>query len=281
MPLKTLIVDDEPIARQILREELESIPAVEIVGEADNGSMALASILEHRPDLVLLDLEMPLMGGLEVVRRLPPGPHLPVVIIVTAYDSFAIQAFEAGAVDYLLKPVAQARLAQAVERARRLSHRDAAEKLAQLSRGQPRTRQSTPADVSPTPTAAGVPPTRHVRSRKVVGKVGEEYFLLNASEISAFQADGDIVWIHTAKRRYMATQTLETPGGAAGLLHRVPAHPPQRAGEPGSCPQNERAQQPTLADHAKQRSGIHRQQAPGQRGARNSEMVKPVRSSSI
>lgn len=203
MPLKTLIVDDEPIARQILREELESIPAVEIVGEADNGSMALASILEHRPDLVLLDLEMPLMGGLEVVRRLPPGPHLPVVIIVTAYDSFAIQAFEAGAVDYLLKPVAQARLAQAVERARRLSHRDAAEKLAQLQE----VAETRQAPAPPTPTAAA--PPSDTSFRKVVGKVGEEYFLLNASEISAFQADGDIVWIHTAKRRYMATQTLK------------------------------------------------------------------------
>jgi two-component system LytT family response regulator len=195
VPLKTLIVDDEPIARQILREELESIPAVEIVGEADNGSAALASILQHRPDLVLLDLEMPLMGGLEVVRQLQPGPHMPVIVIVTAYDNYAIQAFDAGAVDYLLKPVAQARLAQAVERARRVSQKDAAEKLAQLQ------------EVAEVRELAGAPSgTSH---RKVVGKIGEEYFLLNAAEISAFQAEGDIVWIHCAKRKYMATQTLK------------------------------------------------------------------------
>jgi two-component system LytT family response regulator len=195
VPLKTLIVDDEPIARQILREELESIPAVEIVGEADNGSAALASILEHRPDLVLLDLEMPLIGGLEVVRQLPPGPHMPVIVIVTAYDSYAIQAFDAGAIDYLLKPVAQARLAQAVERARRVSQKDAAEKLAQLQEvAELREFGAVPCDASP---------------RKVVGKIGEEYFLLNASEISAFQAEGDIVWIFAAKRKYMATQTLK------------------------------------------------------------------------
>src|SRR5580700_6797892 len=130
--LKILIVDDEPSARQILREELESIEDIEIVGEADNGSVALASILQHRPDLVLLDLEMPLMGGLEVLRNLKTGAHMPVIVIVTAYDSYAIQAFDAGAVDYLLKPVAQPRLAQAVERARRVNQKDAAEKLAQL-----------------------------------------------------------------------------------------------------------------------------------------------------
>jgi two-component system LytT family response regulator len=199
VPLKTLIVDDEPIARQVLREELESIPAVEIVGEADNGSAALDSILEHRPDLVLLDLEMPLMGGLEVVGRLQPGPYMPVIVIVTAYDSYAIQAFDAGAIDYLLKPVGQARLAQAVERARRVSPRDAAEKLAQLQEVAEVREAGVPSDAFP----------RDASPRKIVGKIGEEYFLLNASEISAFQAEGDIVWIYSAKRKYMATQTLK------------------------------------------------------------------------
>jgi two-component system LytT family response regulator len=195
MRLKTLIVDDEPIARQILREELESIGDIEIVGEADNGSVALASILQHRPDLVLLDLEMPLMGGLEVVRNLKTGAHMPVIVIVTAYDSYAIQAFDAGAVDYLLKPVAQPRLAQAVERARRVNQKDAAERLAQLQElAEPRE----------------APPSSGRPLRKVVGRIGEEYFVLNASEISAFQAEGDIVWIFADKRKYMATQTLKT-----------------------------------------------------------------------
>lgn len=189
MILKTLIVDDEPIARQILREELESIHDVEIVGEADNGTAALASIQQHRPDLVLLDLEMPLMGGLEVVRNLKRAVHMPVIVIVTAYDSYAIQAFDAGAVDYLLKPVGQVRLAEAVERARRVNRRDAAEKVAHL--------QELAAAPAETP------------ARKVVGKIGEEYFLLSASEISAFQAEGDLVWIFAGKQKYMATQTLK------------------------------------------------------------------------
>lgn len=203
MTLKTLIVDDEPIARQVLREELEAIPDVEIVGEADNGKAALDSIAQHRPDLVLLDLEMPLMGGLEVARSLKQSEHMPVVVIVTAYDNYAIQAFETGAVDYLLKPVAQVRLEQAVERARRVTRKDAAQRLAQL--------QEVAAAPGETPT------------RKVVGKIGEEYFLLSASEISAFQAEGDLVWIFAGKRKYLGAQTLKALEDRLGGLgfHRI------------------------------------------------------------
>ena len=189
IPLKTLIVDDEPIARRVLREELESIAGVEIIGEADNGAVALEKIAEYRPDLVLLDLQMPAMGGLDVVRNIRSGTHMPVIVIVTAYDKYALQAFEAGAIDYLLKPVGQERLAEAIERAKRITGREAVEKLAHLQEsGDPR----------------GAP-----LSRKIVGRVGEEYFLLSADEIFAFQADGDIVWIVTAKKKYMGTQTLK------------------------------------------------------------------------
>jgi two-component system, LytTR family, response regulator len=195
MSLKTLIVDDEPIARRVLREELESIGDIEIVGEADDGDTALEKISAHQPDLVLLDLQMPAMGGLEVVRRLKHGTHMPVIVIVTAYDKYALQAFEAGAIDYLLKPVSRERLSEAIERARRLTGREAIERIAQLQEM---------ADPSAGP-----------RTRRIVGKVGEEYFLLSADEIYAFQADGDLVWILTAKRKYLATQTLKV------LEHRL------------------------------------------------------------
>jgi two-component system LytT family response regulator len=187
--LRTLVVDDEPVARKVLREELESIADVEIVGEADDGISALEQIVSRRPDLVLLDLQMPGMGGLDVVRKIRGGARLPAIVIVTAYDKYALEAFEAGAVDYLLKPIGQERLAEAVERAKRITGPEEVERLAQL--------QEIADPVS------GPPP------RKIVGKVGEEYFLLNAGEIYAFQADGEIVWIVTAKRKYMATQTLK------------------------------------------------------------------------
>jgi two-component system, LytTR family, response regulator len=189
MPLRTLIVDDEPIARRVLREELDSFADVEVIGEADNGAIALEKISADHPDLVLLDLQMPVMGGLEVVRNLRQGTHMPVIVIVTAYDRYAIQAFEAGAIDYLLKPVGGARLAKAVERARSLTGREAAERLAQLQ------------EVTDQPA---VP-----QARRIVGKIGEEYFFLSADEIYAFQADGDIVWIITARKKYLATQTLK------------------------------------------------------------------------
>ncbi len=190
MALKTLIVDDEPVARRVLREELEAVGDVEIVGEADNGMAALDQIAGRQPDLVLLDLQMPGMGGFEVIRKIRAITHMPVIVIVTAYDKYALEAFEAGAIDYLLKPVRQDRLAQAVERVKRISGREAAERLARLQE-----------------IAEPAAPGR--RLKKIVGKAGAEYFLLNADEIFAFQAEGDMVWISTARKRYMATQTLK------------------------------------------------------------------------
>src|SRR6476659_4230002 len=131
--MRTLIVDDEPLARKVLREELELLPNIEIVGEAEAGETALDLIGSLHPDLVFLDLQMPGAGGFDVIRRLGSGP-LPVIIVVTAYDQFAIRAFEAGAVDYLLKPVGHDRLLVAVQRAERLAARPAevAEHVAHL-----------------------------------------------------------------------------------------------------------------------------------------------------
>ena len=188
-PLRVLIVDDEPLAREILVSELASLPGAEVIGEAANGAVALQQIARQHPDLVLLDLEMPGMGGFEVIQKLPDGT-LPVIVIVTAYDQHAIRAFEAGAADYLLKPVSRERLEKAVERARalKLNRRGVAESIARLS------------DIPQTPDSQ--------RSRKVVGRLGEEYHLLDVSEVLAFQAEREIVWIVTAKQRYMATQSL-------------------------------------------------------------------------
>lgn len=189
MSFKTLIVDDEPLARKVLREELESIAYVEIVGEAEDGPAALAKIATDQPDLVLLDLQMPVMGGLDVIRSLKGGAHVPVIVIVTAYDKFALQAFEAGAIDYLLKPVRHERLAEALERAKRLSGSGAMERLARLQ------------DIAD--------PAAGIRNRKIVGRAGQEFFLLSADEIHAFQAEGDLVRIITQNRSYEAAQTLK------------------------------------------------------------------------
>jgi two-component system LytT family response regulator len=184
--IKTLIVDDEPVACQILRDELSLMSDIDLVGEAHDGKEALRQIVELQPDLVFLDLQMPEFDGFEVVRRLG-GTHLPVIVIVTAFHQHAIEAFEAGAIDYLLKPVRGERLQKAVERAKTLlgKPREIARNLAKIA------------------SASAGP-------RKMVGRIGRDYFLLDFDEVLALQAEGVMVWIVTAERRFLATQTLRS-----------------------------------------------------------------------
>lgn len=112
--LTCLIVDDEKLARELLTEYLEAFPDIELAGEASNGSDAVALIDKIKPDLLFLDVQMPGMTGFDVLDDIN---HEPYVIFVTAYDQYAIQAFEKNAVDYLLKPLDQERFRQAVDRA--------------------------------------------------------------------------------------------------------------------------------------------------------------------
>jgi len=116
--LKTLIVDDEQLARRGLEIRLAGFPDIEIVGQSRNGREALQAIRESQPDLMFLDVQMPGMNGFDVLQKMS-GTQLPAVIFVTAFNEFAVQAFEANALDYLLKPINDKRLAEAVERARR------------------------------------------------------------------------------------------------------------------------------------------------------------------
>src|SRR5712691_3079649 len=148
MTLRVLIADDEPIARQILREHIEAIPATQFAGEASSGRETLAQIFELRPDVVLLDQQMPELDGLAVVRSLR-GVRTPLIIFVTAYEQHALDAFEVGAVDYLLKPVRRERLEKAIEKARRQWKGPAAE----------------------------------AAPRKIVGRRGSDLYLLDPAEI--------------------------------------------------------------------------------------------------
>ena len=113
--MRVLIVDDESLARAFLKEQLTHVPNMEIIGEAANGFEAVKLAEELRPDLLLLDVQMPKLSGFEVLELL--GEPAPAVIFVTAFDEFALRAFEVHAVDYLLKPVEPARLTAALERA--------------------------------------------------------------------------------------------------------------------------------------------------------------------
>ncbi len=113
MSVRAVLVDDEALARRRLRRLLAAHPGIEIVGEAENGAAACEAIASLAPDLVFLDVQMPALSGFEVLARLARRPR---VIFVTAYDEFAVRAFEEQALDYLMKPVEPARLAQALAR---------------------------------------------------------------------------------------------------------------------------------------------------------------------
>jgi DNA-binding LytR/AlgR family response regulator len=170
--LRVLIADDEPVARQVLREHLEEMPSIEIAGEASTGTQAVQRILDLEPDVVLLDQQMPEMDGLSVVRNL--RARAPLVIFVTAFQQHALDAFDVGAVDYLLKPVRRERLEQAIEKARRLVK----------------------------------PPVQRV-SKKIAGRRGSDIYLLDPADIIAFRAEGEIVHIVTAGQKYLAEATLK------------------------------------------------------------------------
>ena len=115
--LKTLIVDDESLARRGLAHRLKSISDIEIVGEAKNGREALKLIKDKSPDLVFLDIQMPGLSGFDVLQQLDIET-MPVVLFLTAYDEYAVQAFEANALDYILKPIDEERLHQVLEKVR-------------------------------------------------------------------------------------------------------------------------------------------------------------------
>ncbi len=175
--MKVLIADDEPIARQILREHIEAIRSLEVVAEASTGRETLARILEVKPDIVLLDFEMPEMDGLSVVRSLR-GDRIPAIIFVTAYEQHALQALDAGVVDYLLKPVRRERLEKAILKAQR-----------QLQGASSAAGAETP--------------------RKIVGRRGSDLYLLDPSDIIAFQADGELVHLISTTQRYLSEHSLK------------------------------------------------------------------------
>ena len=113
--MRIIIIDDEPLARELVRKYLSDLPSVEIIGECENGFDALKAIQELKPDLLFLDIQMPKIDGFELLEVLD---HRPEIVFTTAFDQYAIRAFEMNAVDYLLKPFSKERLKQAFEKAK-------------------------------------------------------------------------------------------------------------------------------------------------------------------
>ena len=169
MLIRALVVDDEDPAREELCFLLAELPDVEVAGQAANGPEALAAIDALHPDLVLLDIQMPGLTGFEVARRMLARDDTPYVVFVTAFDQYAIEAFNVNAVDYLLKPVEGTRLAEAIERARR---RISAERPA-----------GGAMDAATLARLAEMVAGRTAYLQQVALKVGERFLLVQVDEI--------------------------------------------------------------------------------------------------
>lgn len=195
MKLRIVIADDERPARQFLKALLESFDNAEIVGEAENGAEAVELIEETKPDLALLDLQMPEVSGLEVVKLVRKS-SLPLVAFVTAYDEYAVQAFELNAVDYLLKPVEKSRLRETLNRAcERLGQTDFREReSANLKAATAVYEQTSP------PAFLERIPIRH----------RDEIVLLPVREVASIVADGELLHITTIRNeRYTINYRLK------------------------------------------------------------------------
>ncbi|HEY0018598.1 MAG TPA: LytTR family DNA-binding domain-containing protein [Longimicrobium sp.] len=203
MKMSTVVVDDEPLARRRLARLLEADGAVEVVAVCATGRDAVRAVRQHKPDLLFLDVQMPEMDGFGVLRELGDGP-LPQVVFVTAYDQYAIQAFEVHALDYLLKPYTPARLGAAVQRAlKQLQAPPAApaERLAELLEHLERERRALDARLSGAPPAPG-PTTR------VMVKQGERMFFVPVERIDWLEAEGNYVRLHCGKEAHLVRATL-------------------------------------------------------------------------
>ena len=188
--IRVLIVDDEPIARRGIRQQLRGEADLEVIGEYGDGAAAIDAITELAPDLVFLDIQMPEVGGFDVVEAIGVA-RMPAVVFVTAYDEHALRAFDVHAVDYVLKPIDRHRFRTAVERARRrLAHapgqldRRIAAALGELGR---------PA---------------HDYAKRLAIKGDGRVILVDVDEVDRLEAAGNYVEVHSGARHHLVRETM-------------------------------------------------------------------------
>src|SRR5215207_2533340 len=210
-PVRILIVDDEPLARQRVEDLLRAEDGVEIVASVDNGTAAVEAVRSLQPDLVFLDVQMPGKTGLDVVREVG-ADDMPATIFVTAYDRYALQAFDLAAVDYLVKPFDDERFEQAFRRARR--HVELEEMgelrerlLAVLDAGP---RASTPAADGPNAGSrlAARPGTPYLE--RIAVEMRGKVRVVPVSQIEYITASGPYVELHTSERAYLIREAIHT-----------------------------------------------------------------------
>jgi two-component system LytT family response regulator len=198
----TVIVDDEVLARRGLKTLVERRPEFAVVAVCANGRDAMARITELRPDLVLLDIQMPEITGFDVLERLPHDV-LPVVVFVTAYDEYAIRAFEARALDYLLKPVSQARLDEALDRAlARVRDRRLAEYGQTLLAAVAELQGGKPGEAGPAAAPAD-------RLERIMIKTGDAIHFVEVADIEWIEGADYYVTLHAGGRDYLYRESLK------------------------------------------------------------------------
>jgi two-component system, LytTR family, response regulator len=218
MTIRTIIVDDEPLARRGLELRLQDAPDIRIVRQCANGREAIASIANDAPDLMFLDIQMPGASGLEVVAQVPQE-SMPMVVFVTAFDRFAIDAFEAHALDYLLKPVDDNRLARALDRVRaQWQQKQAAAQREQLMalladlRGKSEIAPEaltagTPAQ--PAGSSASAAPSERRYATLLPIRSGRETLRLDVGTIDWIDAAGDYMCLHAAGQTHVLRATMK------------------------------------------------------------------------
>lgn len=209
--IRAIIVDDEGLARDTLSLLLEQHSDIEVIASCNNGKAAVDAISNQRPDLVFLDVQMPEMNGFEVIEAIG-SEQMPVVIFVTAYDQYALRAFEAQALDYLLKPFDDERFDQALERARSLVQQKKVGLLgAQLAEL-----------VAGVQASAGRPPVDHPVEeeregflQRIMIKGRHSMYFLKVEEIDYIEAAGDYVSIHIKGQSHLLRETM------SGLMQKL------------------------------------------------------------
>jgi two-component system LytT family response regulator len=192
--IRVLIVDDERLARTGIRRQLSRLGEIEIAGESADGLSAIEAIRTLEPDLVILDVQMPERDGFQVIEAIGPE-HMPAVVFLTAHDQHAIRAFEADAVDYLLKPVDPVRLEAAVSRAvRRMQTKDRDDLAARLDALLKRLDRAPVTDAS----------------RKIPVEEDGRFYFVDPAEITWVEAAANYVRLHTIRRSHTLRATLES-----------------------------------------------------------------------
>ncbi|HET9708171.1 MAG TPA: LytTR family DNA-binding domain-containing protein [Gemmatimonadales bacterium] len=199
--IRALIVDDEPAARDAIRSLLAGDTDIHVVGECADGRTALRAIASTSPDLLFLDVQMPEMDGFTMLRQLDPA-QLPVVVFVTAFDQYALRAFDVHATDYLLKPFDDDRFRDAVSRAKQ------SVRAGQLGRLSEELRALLDGVGPAAPTSRTAAPGGPYLKRLVI-KSGGRVTLLNVRDIDWIEAEGDYVKIHVAKVWHLLRETMK------------------------------------------------------------------------